>query len=64
MKVRDVIKLLEANGWVIVRMKGHHRQYKHPVKTELVTVAGHLSDELHPKTLNSIFTQAGLTDSR
>jgi predicted RNA binding protein YcfA (HicA-like mRNA interferase family) len=59
-KVRDIIRLLEAHGWVIVRSKGSHRQYKHPVKAGLVTVPGHLSDELHPKTLNSILAQAGL----
>jgi predicted RNA binding protein YcfA (HicA-like mRNA interferase family) len=59
-KVRDIVKLLETDGWVIVRIKGSHRQYKHPVKVGLVTVPGHLSDELHPKTLNSILAQAGL----
>jgi predicted RNA binding protein YcfA (HicA-like mRNA interferase family) len=50
-----------GSAWlVIVRIKGSHRQYKHPVKVGLVTVPGHLSDELHPKTLNSILAQAGL----
>ena len=33
MKVRDIIKLIEADGWYIVATKGSHRQYKHPVKT-------------------------------
>ncbi len=60
MKVREIIKMLEADGWSIARIKGSHRQYKHPIKLGLVTVPGHESDELHPKTLNSILTQAGL----
>jgi len=60
MKVRDVIKLIEQDGWILVRQKGSHRQYKHPVKRGLVTIAGNLKDDLAPGTLNSIFKQAGL----
>ena len=60
MKVRDVIKRLEEDGWYLVRTKGSHRQYKHPVKPGKVTVPGKPSDELHPKTLNSILKQAQL----
>jgi predicted RNA binding protein YcfA (HicA-like mRNA interferase family) len=60
MKVRDVIRLIEADGWVQVQMRGDHRQYKHPTKRGRVTIAGHPSDDVHPKTLQSILTQAGL----
>ena len=60
MKVRDVIKLVEEDGWNLVAMKGSHRQYKHPIKTGRVTVAGHLSKEVPPGTLSSIFKQAQL----
>jgi predicted RNA binding protein YcfA (HicA-like mRNA interferase family) len=60
MKVRDVIRLIEEDGWVRVQMRGDHRQYKHPTKRGRVTIAGHPSDDVHPKTLNSILTQAGL----
>jgi predicted RNA binding protein YcfA (HicA-like mRNA interferase family) len=42
-------------------MEGSHRHYKHPTKPGRVTVAGHLREDVHPKTLKSIFTQAGLT---
>ncbi len=49
-----------ADGWVLARMKGGHRQYKHPTKAGLVTVAGHPSDEVDRGTLNSIMKQAGL----
>lgn len=60
MKVRDLIALIEADGWVLDRTKGSHRQYRHPAKKGGVTVAGKPSDEVHPRTLNSILKQAGL----
>jgi predicted RNA binding protein YcfA (HicA-like mRNA interferase family) len=59
-KVREVIAMLERDGWVLVATKGGHRQYKHPVKKGRVTVPGHLGDELRPGTLNSVLKQAGL----
>ena len=58
MKVRDVIKLIEADGWYLIATKGSHRQYKHPSKPGRVTIAGHPSHELAPGTLNSILKQA------
>ena len=60
MKIREVTKLLESDGWQHVRTKGSHRQFKHPVKKGLVTVAGHPSEDLAPGTLNSVLKQAGL----
>lgn len=61
MKVRKVIKRIEADGRFWVRTKGDHRQYyHHPSKPGTVTVAGKLSDEIPPGTLNSILKQAGL----
>jgi len=60
MKVREVIEILEANGWTLIRTKGSHRQFGHPRKRGLVTIAGHRNDDLAPGTLNSIFKQAGL----
>jgi predicted RNA binding protein YcfA (HicA-like mRNA interferase family) len=59
-KVRDIIKLIEADGWREVRQKGSHRHFRHPLKRGTVTVAGHPRDELHPKTEASIMWQAGL----
>jgi predicted RNA binding protein YcfA (HicA-like mRNA interferase family) len=58
MKVRDVIKIIEANGWYLVTTKGSHRQYKHLSKPGRVTIAGHPSHDLAPGTLSSIFKQA------
>jgi len=59
MKVSQVIKRLEAEEWFIAAQNGSHRQYKHPVISGRVTVAGKRSDELAPGTLNSIAKQAG-----
>jgi predicted RNA binding protein YcfA (HicA-like mRNA interferase family) len=60
MKVREVLKLLQADGWYRVPARGGHRQFKHPTKPGRVTVAGKLRDDLPPGTLNSILKQAGL----
>jgi predicted RNA binding protein YcfA (HicA-like mRNA interferase family) len=57
-----VITLLEKDGWRLVRTRGSHRQFKHPVKPGLVTIAGKPGDDLAPGTLNSILKQARLKD--
>ncbi len=62
MKVREVIKRLEADGWELVRTRGSHRQYKHPTKPGLVTVAGKPSADMAPGTLANIFRQAQLKE--
>ena len=62
MKVRDIIKLIEEDGWYLVVTKGSHRQYKHPTKLGRVTIAGHSHDDIAPGTLNSILKQAKLKE--
>lgn len=62
MKVREVIKLLKADGWYLDRTTGGHRQFKHPAKPGTVTVAGKLGVDVPPGTLNSILKQAGLKE--
>lgn len=62
MKVKDVIRRLEEEGWFLVATRGSHRQYKHLVRPGRVTVAGKPSDDLAPGTLNSILKQSGLKD--
>ena len=62
MTVREVLRIIEDAGWVMVAQKGSHRQYKHPDKPGRVTVAGHPKDDIAPGTLNSILRQAGLKD--
>lgn len=59
MKVRDILRRLQDEGWYIYAIRGSHRQYKHPTKPGRVTVPGKPGDELAPGTLNSIFKQAG-----
>ena len=60
MKIRDVIKLIEEDGWYLVATKGSHREYKHSTKPGRVTIAGHPNDDLAPGTLNSMSKQAQL----
>jgi predicted RNA binding protein YcfA (HicA-like mRNA interferase family) len=60
MKVRDVIKRIETDGWIHVRTRGSHRQFNHATKRGVVTVPGKPNDELAPGTLNNILKQAGL----
>jgi predicted RNA binding protein YcfA (HicA-like mRNA interferase family) len=59
-KVRDLVKLVEKDGWYLVRTRGSHHQYKHPTKPGLVTIPGQPGDDLAPGTLNNILKQAGL----
>ena len=60
MKVKELITLLEADGWFLVRTKGSHRQFHHPTKRGTVTVSGKASVEVPPGTLNNALRQAGL----
>ena len=62
MKVREVIKLMEKDGWDLERIKGSHRQYKHPYKKGLVTISGHLNDDIAKGTFSSILKQSGLKE--
>ncbi len=60
---KDVIRVLEKLGFHLSRQSGSHRQYKHPVKKGLVTIAYHrLSDEVARGTLNSILKQAQIKE--
>lgn len=52
--------MIEQGGRVLVRTRGSHRQYRHPVKLGLVTVPGKPGDDLAPATLNSVLKRAGL----
>ncbi|MCZ7564513.1 MAG: type II toxin-antitoxin system HicA family toxin [Burkholderiales bacterium] len=59
MKVSEVLRMLQDDGWFLVATRGSHRQFKHPTKLGRVTVAGKPSDDLAPGTLNSILKQGG-----
>lgn len=64
MRVREVIKLIEDDGWMLIRQRGGHRQFKHRTKPGRVTVPGNLGDELKAGTLASVLRQAGLKGRR
>lgn len=60
MKVRDLIKLVQSEGWVHVRTSASHRIFKHPAKPRIVTIAGKPGDDVPPGTLKGILKDAGL----
>jgi len=60
MKVKQLITLIEADGWLQVRQKGSHRQLHHPTKSGTVTVSGKPNVDVPSGTLNNVLKQAGL----
>jgi len=60
LKVRDLIKLIESEGWRHVRTAGSHRIFKHPVKPKVITVAGKPGEDVPTGTLKGILKNAGL----
>lgn len=62
MKVRDVIKVIENDGWFLARTRGSHRHFKHFTKPGIVTVAGKESVDVPIGTLKSIWRQAQLDE--
>ena len=62
MKVKELLKTLQDDGWVLSRTRGSHRQFKHPTKAGIVTVAGKPSSDVPKGTLNAILKQSGLKD--
>ena len=62
MKVREVVRLIERDGWYLVAVRGSHRQNKHPEKEGRVTIPGNMNHELPPGTLNNILKQARLKE--
>lgn len=60
MKVRELVRLIETDGWFLARQRGSHRQFKHPTKPGLVTISGNDGDDVKTGTLASILKQARL----
>ena len=60
MKVRDLVRMLEEDGWKLVRTRGSHRQFKNTKRAGTVTVAGKSGVDVPAGTLNAILKQAGL----
>jgi predicted RNA binding protein YcfA (HicA-like mRNA interferase family) len=63
-KVREAIKLIEEDGWVLSRTRGSHRQYRHPTKPGLVTIPGKPGKDLPAGLQRSILRQAGLIEDQ
>ncbi len=61
-KVRDAIRLVERDGWLLVRTRGSHRQYRHPDKPGTVTIAGKLNDDFPRGTWASVVKRAGVKE--
>jgi predicted RNA binding protein YcfA (HicA-like mRNA interferase family) len=60
-RVKEIIDIIEADGWYFVRQKGSHKQYRHPTKRGTVTIPDHgKNDELNHQVVSSILKQAGL----
>ena len=59
MTVKEMEKLLKADGWVLKSIAGSHAQYVHPEKSGKVTLPVHKGD-IPKGTANSILKQAGL----
>jgi predicted RNA binding protein YcfA (HicA-like mRNA interferase family) len=60
LKVRDLIRALESNGWRLSRTRGSHRQFRHPEKGLIVTEAGQPGSDVPAGTLKAILRSAGL----
>lgn len=60
MKFRQVVKMIENDGWYLDQTKGSHKQFKHPVKSGVVTIAGKPNEDVDKGTLNNILKQTEL----
>lgn len=60
MKVRDVVKRVEEDGWYLVRIRDNHRHYRHPKKKGIVTISGHPGNDMPTGTLLHVLKQAQL----
>lgn len=60
MKPKDVVKLIEKDGWKFKTQKGSHRHFVHDTKIGKVTIPMRPNRDLDVGTLNSILKQAGL----
>ena len=63
LRVREIEKILFADGWYVVKQVGSHRQYKHPLKAGKVTIPVHRGD-VDKGTAKSILAQASIKQKR
>jgi predicted RNA binding protein YcfA (HicA-like mRNA interferase family) len=62
LKVRDVIRVIERDGWILMRTRGSHRQFRHPFKSGTVTISGNLARDMPLGTVKSVIKQARLSN--
>lgn len=62
MSSREIIRLLKDDGWEETRTKGSHHQFKHPLKSGVVTVP-HPKKDLPVGTARAILKSAGINQS-
>jgi len=63
-KVRDLIRMVESEGWKHVRTTGSHRHFKHSSRPNVVTIPGHAGDDVPVGTMKSILRAAGLEEKK
>ena len=56
---KELIKMVEADGWFLVNCAGSHHQFRHKSKKGRVTIQ-HPKKDMLPSIANSILRQAGL----
>lgn len=60
MKYKEIVRVIERDGWYWKRSSGSHRIYRHLEKPGIVVVAYHGAKDIPEGTLKSILKQAGL----
>jgi predicted RNA binding protein YcfA (HicA-like mRNA interferase family) len=60
---KEIIAVLEKEGFVCVRQSGSHKIYKN-AQGKRATVPFHSGKTLHPKVLKSILADAGISPER
>ncbi len=59
LKPKELMKILEADGWRLIRVRGSHHMYRHPNKPGMLIVPFHNND-MRPGTVNQILKDAGM----
>lgn len=60
MKAKELIKIMETNGWHELRQKGSHRIFRHSQHPDNISVPDHGNKDLGKGLVNSILKKAGL----
>jgi predicted RNA binding protein YcfA (HicA-like mRNA interferase family) len=63
-EVKEILELLEAEGWNLARTKGSHRQLKHQRRPGTVTVSGNWVSMYRRVPSIAFLKQAGLKRER